>query len=82
MLTFTSYDNAVSAALEGQGLVLGRRPLVDRLLEQGRLAAPFKGQIASARGYFLVVEPASARRSATVALVDWLREQARQGPRR
>lgn len=76
-LTFTSYNDAVAAALEGQGLVLGRRPLVDRLVEQGRLVAPFKGQIASARGYFIVVEPAAARRPATQALVQWLRAQAR-----
>ena len=76
LLTFTSYNDAVAAALEGQGLVLGRRPLVDRLLEQGRLVAPFKGQIASARGYFVVVEPAAARRPATQALVQWLHAQA------
>jgi DNA-binding transcriptional LysR family regulator len=76
-LTFTSYNDAVAAALEGQGLVLGRRPLVDRLLEQGRLVAPFKGQIASARGYFVVVEPSAARRPATQALVQWLHAQAR-----
>jgi DNA-binding transcriptional LysR family regulator len=77
LLTFTSYHDAVAAALEGQGLVLGRRPLVDRLVEQGRLAAPFKGQIASARGYFVVVDPVAARRPATQALVHWLRAQAR-----
>jgi DNA-binding transcriptional LysR family regulator len=76
-LTFTHYDTAIAAALEGQGLVLGRRPLVDRLMAQGSLVAPFKGQTASARGYFIVVEPSAARRPATQALVQWLHEQAR-----
>lgn len=76
-LSFTAYDTAVAAALEGQGLVLGRRPLVDRLLAQGRLVAPIGGRAAPARGYSLVVEPGAAQRPATLALVDWLRREAR-----
>jgi DNA-binding transcriptional LysR family regulator len=76
-LTFTNYDTAVAAAVEGQGLVLGRRPLVDRLLAQGKLVAPFKGQVASARGYYIVVEAKSQAKPAVRALVAWLHEQAR-----
>jgi DNA-binding transcriptional LysR family regulator len=76
VLTFTSYDTAVAAALAGQGLVLGRRPLVDQLIEQGRLVAPFKGQTASERGYFVFVNRAAAARSAACALVSWLHAQA------
>lgn len=77
MLTFTHYDNAVAAAVDGQGVVLGRRPLVDRLLRQRRLVAPFHGQTSSARGYFLVVEPAAAHKPAVQALAAWLLAQAR-----
>lgn len=78
-LTFTSLDTAVAAAIDGQGVVLGRRPLVDRLLRQRKLVAPFSGERASARGYFLVVEPAAGRRPAVQALAAWLLEEARQG---
>jgi LysR family transcriptional regulator, glycine cleavage system transcriptional activator len=77
-LTFTSYDTAVAAAVAGQGVVLGRRPLIDRLLRQRALVAPFKGQTASARGYFLIVEPTAGRRTAVQALAEWLKVQARQ----
>jgi len=77
-LTFTNYDTAVAAALEGQGLVLGRRPLVDRLVAQKKLVAPFKGQVASARGYFLVVAPGAASKPAVRALLAWLHQQARE----
>ena len=77
-LTFTSYDSAVQAALSGQGVVLGRRPLIDALLRKRALVAPFKSETASARGYFLVVEPASAQRAATQAFAAWLLEQARR----
>ncbi len=78
-LTFTNYDTAVAAAVEGQGLVLGRRPLVDRLLAQKKLVAPFKGPVASARGYFVVVAPAAAAKPAVRALVAWLHAEARAG---
>jgi DNA-binding transcriptional LysR family regulator len=76
-LTFSTYDTAVAAALEGQGVLLGRRPLTDGLLEQGRLVAPFKGQMASARGYFVVLDAVAARRPAVAALVTWLHAMAR-----
>lgn len=75
VLSFTSYDTAVAAAVEGQGLLLGRRPLVDQLIERGQLVAPFKGQTASASGYVVVVNPTVAARPAVLALVDWLHAQ-------
>lgn len=76
LLTFSSYDTAVAAAVAGQGVVLGRRPLVDRLLRQRALVAPFLGEWASARGYGLVVSAAAARRPAVQALAAWLLAQA------
>ncbi len=58
--------------------MLGRRPLIDRLLRQRALVAPFKGETASARGYYLIVETAAGRKAAVQALADWLQAQARQ----
>lgn len=75
-LTFSNYDTAVAAAVAGQGVVLGRRPLVDALLKRRALVAPLKGSSLSARGYVVVVEPAAARRPAVQALVRWLQAQA------
>jgi DNA-binding transcriptional LysR family regulator len=75
-LTFTNYDTAAAAAVEGQGVLLGRRPLTDGLIAQGRLIAPFKGQLASARGYYIVLDPVAAQRPAVAALVQWLRATA------
>jgi DNA-binding transcriptional LysR family regulator len=77
LLTFNNYDTAVAAAVAGQGVVLGRRPLVDRLLRQRALVAPFKGETASARGFVLVLAPAAARKPAVQALAAWLLGQAR-----
>ena len=78
-LTFSSYDTAVAAAVDGQGVVLGRRPLVDRLLRARKLVAPLKSDVAGPRAYFVVVEPRAARKPAVQALAAWLVEQARQG---
>ena len=75
-LTFSNYDAAVSAAVDGQGVVLGRRPLVDRLLRQRKLVAPFGAGAASQRGYHLVLDPAAARKPGVQALARWLQQQA------
>lgn len=77
MLSFSNYDEAITAALAGQGIALGRRPLVDHLLKTGKLVAPFSGTVASPRGYFLVVEPYARAKPAVRALENWLLEQAR-----
>ena len=76
-LSFSNYDSAIAAALAGQGVALGRRPLIDSLLRNRKLVAPFKGDaIASERAYFLVVASAARSRPAVRALEEWLLEQA------
>lgn len=77
-LTFSSYDTAVAAAVDGQGVVLGRRPLIDRLLKARKLVAPLKSDVAAARGYFVIIETRAARKPSVQALAAWLVEQARQ----
>jgi len=77
-MMFTNYDAAIAAALAGQGVALGRRPLIDELLSRRSLVAPMKDEMATERGYFLVVEPGAARRPAVQALAQWLIEQARR----
>ena len=76
MLSFTNYDSAVAAAVAGQGVVLGRRPLVDALLRRRTLVAPLEGTKASSHGYTVMVEPAASRKPAVQALVKWLLAQA------
>jgi len=76
-MMFTNYDAAIAAAVQGQGVALGRRPLIDGLLKRRALVAPLKVEIATERAYFLVIEPAAARRPSVRALEAWLLEQAR-----
>jgi len=66
----------VAAAVAGQGVLLGRQPLINRLLEQGALVAPFHHSLEPERGYFVIVEPASRHKPAVQALAQWLQQQA------
>lgn len=75
-LSFSGYAEAVTAALAGQGVLLGRRPLMDDLLRSRQLVTPFKDTTASMRAYHLVVEARSRDKPAVRALEAWLLEQA------
>jgi DNA-binding transcriptional LysR family regulator len=69
------FQDDLIAAL-GQGVAMGRRPLVDALLESGALVVPFKGRLASPRAYFVQVAERPAPKPSARALRDWLLEQA------
>ena len=75
-LRFNHFDQVVQAALDGQGVALGRVPLIDRLLAQGKLVAPFRNRYATTRAYFIVRGAASALRPEAQAFIDWLIEEA------
>ena len=77
-LSMSGYNEVVAAAVAGQGVALGRRPLVDELLREGRLVAPLPKTIATPRSYILVVDPSARARSAVRALEAWLLQQAAQ----
>ena len=80
-LRFTQYTDAVGAAVAGQGVVIGRLPLLRDLLENGSLVAPFGTDVASRRAYFIE----SSRRAAGTAdaqdFVRWLRAEAEAAQR-
>jgi LysR family transcriptional regulator, glycine cleavage system transcriptional activator len=75
-LSLSGYNEVVAAALAGQGVALGRRPLVDELLREGRLVAPLRKTLATPRSYLLVVDPAARARPAVRVLEAWLLAQA------
>lgn len=75
-LRFTQYTDAVVAAVAGQGVVIGRMPLLHDLLRDGRLVAPFAGNAVSRRGYFIVTGSRFADNPDAQDFVRWLREEA------
>jgi len=77
-LRFSQYDLVVQAALDGQGVALGRSPLLQRLIRQRRLVAPFAGAAATPRAYFVLTASAAATRRPVQEFVAWLDQAAKQ----
>lgn len=75
-MRFTQYSEAVAAAVAGQGLVIGRLPLLADLVKARKLVAPFRTPAASQRGYFVTVAPRAARNADAQAFVAWLQQEA------
>lgn len=74
-LRFSQYSDVVAAAVAGQGVAIGRLPLIDELLRDGRLVAPFSGA-ASHFGYFVTVAPRAAGNADAQDFVRWLMAEA------
>jgi len=74
-LHFSHYDQLVQAAVNGQGVALGRLPLVQQLLREGRLVALFGRAVASSRAYFLLRSARAAGRGEVQAFASWLEEE-------
>jgi LysR family glycine cleavage system transcriptional activator len=75
---FTQYADAVAAAVAGQGVVIGRLPLLKDLVADRRLVAPFKSAATSRRGYFLAMSSHGRRNDDARGFADWLVEQAQR----
>jgi LysR family glycine cleavage system transcriptional activator len=70
----------VQAAIEGQGVALGRSALVAADLAAGRLIKPFDLGLPIDLVYYLVCPEATADRPKIVAFRDWLLAEARAQP--
>ncbi|MDB5807275.1 MAG: hypothetical protein JWN73_4597 [Betaproteobacteria bacterium] len=75
-VTFSHYDQLIQAAVEGEGVAIGRQALVARLLRQKKLVIPFGERLAAARQYFVVLSRASRARPELHAFVEWVQEEA------
>ncbi len=75
-LRFRLYDQVIQAAVGGQGVALGRIPLIAEHLRDRRLVAPFPKRYDSARGYYAVTAAHASERTDVAAFVEWLREEA------
>jgi LysR family glycine cleavage system transcriptional activator len=75
-LRFTQYADAVAAAVAGQGVVIGRLPLLRELLHEGRLVAPLGESAASQRGYFVETSRRAALNRDALEFAQWLRDEA------
>ena len=76
-LSFSHYDQLIRAAIDGQGVALGRVPLVEESIRSGKLTAPLQGRRysigAQNRAYWLLVAPEAAKRPNVETFATWLR---------
>lgn len=84
-LHFSHYDQLIQAAASGEGVALGRLPLLSRQIREGRLVAPFekargrgRGTV-STRGYFMLATAGAAARPEVKHFMEWLVAEAQQG---
>ena len=71
-LHFSHYDQLIQAAISGQGVALGRLPLLREQLRAGSLVAPFRRGVASPRSYYVIRSTRSAHNTDADAFVAWL----------
>lgn len=69
---FSSAALVLEAALDGQGMALTLRPLVEADVASGRLVMPFDTSLPSRYAYYLVIPEAIAARPAVQAFRGWL----------
>ena len=78
-LHFSHYDQVIQAAVAGQGLALGRMPLVKSLIEDRRLVTPLRGEryatLTQNRAYWLIVAASAGKREEVQTFVRWLRAE-------
>ncbi|WP_432729983.1 transcriptional regulator GcvA [Variovorax sp. W6] len=71
-LTFDAYTFAIEAAVQGEGVALGRTMLVADDLSSGRLVRPFEHAVKAASSFYVVYPPDAIRQRKVRAFRDWL----------
>ena len=77
VMHFSQFDQLINAAVAGQGVALGRMPLLKQLLRERKLVAPFTKTVASPRSYYLVRSAGAARKPEVQDFATWLRAEAK-----
>jgi LysR family glycine cleavage system transcriptional activator len=77
-LSFSNYDQAIRAGVSGQGVALGRIQLIEDLLRQGQLIAPFGQPVVSPRAHYVSIRKESAAKPEVIHFERWLREQVQK----
>lgn len=71
-LRFSNADHAVDAALAGAGVVMGRRSITVRDLQDGKLVAPYRLALESRAHYRFVCRAGTENRPQIQAFLNWI----------
>ncbi|HUU73069.1 MAG TPA: transcriptional regulator GcvA [Burkholderiales bacterium] len=78
---FNQYEQVVVAAASGQGVALGRSPLLKQMLQDGRLVAPFSDKSVAPRAYYVLTSRVAQNNPDVIEFADWLFREAGQETR-
>jgi LysR family glycine cleavage system transcriptional activator len=76
-ISLSSAEMAVPAILNGVGIGMGRRPIINPLLESGRLVPLFGTQVREKAAYYLVWPEGRQPSRPVKAVIDWLVAEGR-----
>ena len=69
---YTDSSMVIQAAVEGQGVALGRSALASAHLAQGRLVKPFEVALPASFAYYVAMPPGARENAKVEAFVDWM----------
>lgn len=75
-MQFSDYNLAVQAAIAGQGMIIGSRPILHDLIQANLLINPFQRGVKTDIGYDLVVNELALKRNEVAAFVKWVTAEA------
>jgi LysR family glycine cleavage system transcriptional activator len=75
-MRFNDYTVALQAAIAGQGVLLGSRPIVQDALDAGLLVAPVPQSVNIQLGYDVATTKEALERAEVALFVDWIRAAA------
>ena len=78
-IRFTDYNQALQAAIAGQGFIIGSTPILRDLVEANLLVNPFPSGVTTDIGYDLVTTQAAQSRTEVATFIEWTMEEARSG---
>ena len=76
--TFSDYSIVLHAAVEGQGVALGWKHLVNPLIEQGKLVAPLDLEIKTEHPFYILTPKDKVNDKPISLLRDWLLDEMKQ----
>ena len=76
MIVLSSAELVVPTLLDGVGIGIGRRPIIDPLLKEGKLVPLFRDRAIGKAAYYLV-QPPTSRSAAARTIAEWLLVEGR-----
>ena len=76
--TYNDYSIVVQAAIEGQGLAIGWRHIVQPLLDEGRLLTPLDVDIQTDHNFYIIARETKPLSQAGMNLLEWLLGEIQQ----